>query len=165
MVYSTGKGVHGFTLDPGIGEFILSHENIKMPDPPAYYSVNHSYFSRWSTGVQEYVRWLQGRNHSEITLSERYIGSLVGDFHRNLQRGGVFIYPAETLKPQGKMRLLYEAAPLAFLAEQADGYASDGRKPILDIKPETLHQRVPLFIGNRSLVEMAETLIHEHDPE
>ena len=114
MVYSTGKGVHGFTLDPAIGEFLLSHENLKIPEPPRYYSVNHSYFGRWSKGVQEYVRWLQGRNHSEIVLSERYIGSLVGDFHRNLQRGGVFMYPAEVRKPAGKMRLLYEACPTCF---------------------------------------------------
>jgi fructose-1,6-bisphosphatase I len=163
LVYSTGKGVHGFTLDPEIGEFLLSHENIKIPEPPMYYSGNHSYFGRWSEGVQEYVRWLQGRNESEVVLTERYIGSLVGDFHRNLQQGGVFIYPAETRKPDGKMRLLYEAAPLAFLAEQAGGYASNGRKPILDIKPTTLHQRVPLFIGNRSLVEMAEHFIETHD--
>jgi fructose-1,6-bisphosphatase I len=127
LVYSTGSGVHGFTLDPEIGEFLLSHENMKMPEPPGYYSVNHSYFGRWSTGVQKYVRWLQGRNDSEIVLSERYIGSLVADFHRNLMKGGVFLYPAETRKPQGKLRLLYEAAPLAFLAEQAGGYASNGR--------------------------------------
>jgi fructose-1,6-bisphosphatase I len=163
MVYSTGKGVHGFTLDPEIGEFLLSHENIKIPEPPSFYSVNHSYFGRWSNGVQEYVRWLQGRNHSDIILSERYIGSLVGDFHRNLQRGGVFIYPAEARKPEGKMRLLYEAAPLAFLAEQAGGYASNGRRAILDIKPAALHERVPLFIGNRSLVEMAEQYIQKYD--
>jgi fructose-1,6-bisphosphatase I len=164
LVYSTGNGVHGFTLDPEIGEFLLSHENMMMPDPASYYSVNHSYFGRWSTGVQEYVRWLQGRNKSDVVLSERYIGSLVADFHRNLQKGGVFLYPAETRKPSGKLRLLYEAAPLAFLAEQAGGYASNGRMPILDIQPESLHQRVPLFIGNRSLVEMAETLIAQHDP-
>jgi fructose-1,6-bisphosphatase I len=164
MVYSTGNGVHGFTLDPEIGEFLLSHENMMMPNPPGYYSVNHSYFGRWSTGVQEYIRWLQGRNKSEIVLSERYIGSLVADFHRNLQKGGVFLYPAETRKPNGKLRLLYEAAPLAFLAEQAGGYASNGRMPILDIEPTSLHQRVPLFIGNRPLVEMAEELIAQHDP-
>jgi fructose-1,6-bisphosphatase I len=164
LVYSTGNGVHGFTLDPEIGEFLLSHENMTMREPPGYYSVNHSYFGRWSTGVQEYVRWLQGRNKSEIVLSERYIGSLVADFHRNLQKGGVFLYPAETRKPNGKLRLLYEAAPLAFLAEQAGGYASNGRMPILDIEPTSLHQRVPLFIGNRPLVEMAEELIAQHDP-
>jgi fructose-1,6-bisphosphatase I len=164
LVYSTGSGVHGFTLDPEIGEFLLSHPDMMMPEPPGYYSVNHSYFGRWSTGVQEYVRWLQGRNDSEIVLSERYIGSLVADFHRNLMMGGVFLYPAEARKPQGKLRLLYEAAPLAFLAEQAGGYASNGRQSILDVEPLTLHQRTPLFIGNRSLVEMAELSIKENDP-
>lgn len=165
MVYSTGLGVHGFTLDPDLGEFLLSHPNIRLPEPPAYYSVNHSYFGRWSPGVQQYVRWLQGRDGSsgEHALSERYIGSLVADFHRNLLRGGVFAYPAETNKPNGKIRLLYEAAPLAFLIEQAGGYASDGRQSILDIEPTDLHQRVPFFIGNRSLVEQAETFIGEED--
>jgi fructose-1,6-bisphosphatase I len=167
MVYSTGIGVHGFTLDPELGEFLLSHPNIRVPEPPAYYSVNHSYYSRWSEGIQEYVRWLQGRPDPEgergPVLSERYIGSLVADFHRNLLRGGVFAYPAETEKPQGKIRLLYEAAPLAFLIEQAGGYASDGSQRILDIEPHDLHQRVPLFIGNRSLVEQAETFINHFD--
>jgi fructose-1,6-bisphosphatase I len=117
--------------------------------------------------VQEYVRWLQGRAGSDgedsPVLSERYIGSLVADFHRNLLRGGVFAYPAESEKPTGKIRLLYEAAPLAFLMEQAGGYASDGRRRILDIEPEDLHQRVPLFIGNRYLVEVAESFISRHD--
>jgi fructose-1,6-bisphosphatase I len=168
MVYSTGMGVHGFTLDPELGEFLLSHPNIRVPETPAYYSVNHAYFGRWSVGVQEYVRWLQGRGEADgdsgPALSERYIGSLVADFHRNLLRGGVFAYPAETTKPQGKIRLLYEAAPLAFLIEQAGGYASDGRQRILDIEPDDLHQRVPVFIGNRPLVEQAELLIAEHDP-
>jgi fructose-1,6-bisphosphatase I len=165
MIYSTGMGVHGFTLDPELGEFLLSHPDIRLPEPPAYYSVNHSYFGRWSYGVQEYVRWLQGRADGADgpALSERYIGSLVADFHRNLLKGGVFAYPAETNQPEGKIRLLYEAAPLAFLAEQAGGYASDGRGRLLDIEPTGLHQRVPLFIGNRSLVEKAEELIATHD--
>jgi len=170
MVYSTGRGVHGFTLDPELGEFLLSHVNIMMPNPPTYFSANHSYFRRWSPGVQKYVSWLQGREGDdapvgERALSERYIGSLVGDFHRNLLKGGVFLYPGELKRPQGKMRLLYEAAPLAYLAEQAGGYASNGRKAILDIVPADLHQRTPLFIGNRSLVEKAEFFINQYDPE
>lgn len=162
LVYSTGQGVHGFTLDPEIGEFLLSHENIQLPEPPGYYSVNHAYYTRWTPGVQKFVRWLQGVETTParpFELSERYIGSLVADFHRNLLGGGVFAYPAERRKPQGKIRLLYEAAPLAFLAEQAGGYGSDGYSSILDIVPTALHQRVPLYIGNRNLVEQLEAFI------
>jgi fructose-1,6-bisphosphatase I len=156
LVYSTGAGVHGFTLDPQLGEFLLSHKGIMLPSQPKYYSVNHGYQSKWSTSIQEYVRWLQGRDGSTVGLSERYIGSLVADFHRNLLDGGVFFYPAQKHKPAGKLRLLYEAAPLAFLIEQAGGYASDGDQAILDISPTSLHQRVPLFIGDRKLVEQVE---------
>ncbi len=159
LVYSTGQGVHGFTLNPELGEFLLSHENIRLPDPPAYFSLNSSYFHKWSPGVQRYLRWLQGEEGDPPNLSARYIGSLVADFHRNLLRGGVYCYPGEINRPSGKMRLLYEAAPLAFLIEQAGGYASDGRQPILDIMPEDIHQRTPLFIGNRALVEKAEQYI------
>jgi fructose-1,6-bisphosphatase I len=163
MVYSTGQGVHGFTLDPDVGEFLLSHQDMTLPDPPAYYSVNHAYYARWSPEIQNFVRWLQHQDGSSDgpTLSSRYIGSLVADFHRNLLRGGIFFYPAEDGKPDGKIRLLYEAGPLAFLVEQAGGYASDGTRPILDIKPESLHQRVPLFIGNRSLVKRAEAFLRQ----
>ena len=162
LVYSTGAGVHGFTLDPELGEFLLTNEQLRVPEPPQYYSVNHAYFGRWSPGMQQYVRWLGGRDGEDVpALSHRYIGSLVADFHRNLLRGGVFVYPAETNKPHGKLRVLYEAAPLAFLIEQAGGYASDGRRPILDIVPESLHQRTPLIIGNRSLVEKAEQFLAE----
>ena len=163
MVYTTGKGVHGFTLDPDIGEFLLSHEDMRLPTP-TYYSVNHAYFSRWSSGIQRYARWLQGREPGGPQLSERYIGSLVADFHRNLLRGGVFMYPAETDKPNGKIRLLYEAAPLAFLAEQAGGMASDGHQPIMDIVPTELHQRTAFYIGNRDLVMQAERFIAEEQP-
>lgn len=157
MVYSVGQGVHGFTLNPELGEFLLSHPNMRLPDPPQYYSVNDAYFQRWSAGVQQYLRWLQGQYDEEVpNLSSRYIGSLVADFHRNLLSGGVFCYPAESERPDGKLRLLYEAAPLAFLIEEAGGYASNGRMPILEIVPKEIHQRVPLFIGNRQLVEKAE---------
>ncbi len=160
LVYTTGAGVHGFTLDPELGEFLLTNDNMRVPEPPRYYSVNHSYFGRWSPGVQQYVRWLGGRDGNDAPLmSQRYIGSLVADFHRNLLRGGVFVYPAETNKPQGKLRLLYEAAPLAFLIEEAGGYASDGYRSIRDIEPLDLHQRVPVFIGNRQLVEKAEEFL------
>lgn len=158
LVYSTGQGVHGFTLDPRVGEFLLSHPNIQIPAKAKYYSVNQGYQPRWTPGIKRYTAWLQGENGAGPGLSLRYIGSLVSDFHRNLLAGGVFYYPAEMKegKAQGKLRLLYEAAPLAFLAEQAGGYASDGHRPILDIQPASLHQRVPLFIGNRTLVEQAE---------
>ncbi len=164
LVYSTGDGVHGFTLNPELGEFLLSHENMRLPEPPSYYSINHAYFENWSTGVKNYMRWLQGRGeNSAPKMSSRYIGSLVADFHRNLLRGGIFCYPAETNKPKGKIRLLYEAGPLAYLIEQAGGYASDGHQSILDIEPEELHQRTPFFIGNRSLVYQAERFIKEYD--
>lgn len=160
LVYSTGQGVHGFTLDPEIGEFLLSHENMTPPEPPSYLSVNMAYQERWSPGVQQYMRWLQGQEDDTApALSLRYIGSLVADFHRNLLRGGVFCYPAERFKPHGKIRLLYEAAPLAFLMEQAGGHASNGYGPILDIQPTTLHQRTAFYVGNRSLVEKVETYL------
>lgn len=164
LVYTTGAGVHGFTLDPELGEFLLSNKRMMLPEPPEYYSVNHSYYQRWSPAVQKYVRWLGNREGDDApSLSERYIGSLVADFHRNLLRGGVFAYPADSQKPEGKLRLLYEAAPLAFLVEQAGGYASDGKQPILDIQPQSLHQRVPLFVGNRSLVEKVEAFMREEE--
>jgi fructose-1,6-bisphosphatase I len=163
LVYSTGDGVHGFTLNPEYGEFLLSHPNLVLPDPPAYYSVNASYYNRWSPGVQRFVDWLQGIGETPPTLSARYIGSLVADFHRNLLRGGIFCYPAESMRDEGKLRLLYEAAPLAFLIEQANGYASNGRQSILELVPEQLHQRTALFIGNRWLVERLEEFIRQED--
>lgn len=166
LVYTTGSGVHGFTLDPSIGEFLISHQNIRIPDARTYYSVNHGYDKYWSEGVRRYTRQLQGLEGDRKPLSLRYIGSLVGDFHRTLLSGGVFYYPADhkdPSKPHGKLRLTYEAAPLAFIMEQAGGYASNGYQNILDIQPETLHQRTPLFIGNRGLVEQAEECIRIYD--
>ncbi len=157
MVYTTGNGVHGFTLDPSIGEFLLSHPNIRIPDPPArYYSVNEAYASRWAPGVRGFVDHLRAGSGTGGGYSSRYIGSLVADFHRTLLRGGVFLYPADEQSPSGKLRLLYEASPLAFIAEQAGGRASDGTRDILDIEPESLHQRIPLFIGSAELVTLAE---------
>jgi fructose-1,6-bisphosphatase I len=167
LVYTTGSGVHGFTLDPGVGEFLRSDPNIRIPDKPEYYSVNHGYENYWSEGVKRYTRYLQGMEEQDFKgLSSRYVGTLVADFHRNLLAGGVFYYPADSRdpsKPHGKLRLLYEAAPLAFIAEQAGGYASDGHRRIMDIQPESLHQRTPLFIGNRTLVEKAEEYIRRYD--
>lgn len=158
LVYSTGNGVHGFTLNPELGEFLLSHEMMRFPEPPTYYSINHAYYNRWAPSTQKFVRWLQGDEGSNAPkMSSRYIGSLVADFHRNLLRGGIFCYPGEIDKPNGKIRLLYEAGPLAYLAEQAGGYASTGTGPILDVQPQELHDRTPFFIGNRSLVMRAES--------
>jgi fructose-1,6-bisphosphatase I len=163
MVYSTGQGVHGFTLDPSVGEFLLSHENIRIPLKPQYYSVNQGNEKYWTAGVRAYVKWLQGMyGAGHEPLGHRYIGSM----DRNLLRGGVFIYPGDLRKPNepfGKMRLMFEAQALAFIANQAGGYASDGIGSILDIQPAALHQRVPLFIGNRDLVENAENFIRQHD--
>ena len=166
LVYTTGRGVHGFTLDPSVGEFLLSHPNIRIPEKPKYYSVNQGYERKWSEGVQRYTKHLQGLDGEGKGLPARYVGSLVADFHRNLLAGGVYYYPGEVVeggKPSGKLRLLYEAIPLAFIAEQAGGYASDGTQNILDVQPQHLHQRVPLFIGNRDLVKKAEAFIQKYD--
>jgi fructose-1,6-bisphosphatase I len=166
LIYSSGQGVHGFTLDPAVGEFLLSHPNINIPEKPAYFSVNLGYKVYWSEGIKHYTDYLQGLDGQMKALSLRYVGSLVADFHRNLLAGGVFYYPADfkdPKTPRGKLRLTYEAAPLAFLVEQAGGYASDGQRNILDIQPEYLHQRTPLFIGNRDLVIKAEEFIRQYD--
>ncbi|MDZ4764152.1 MAG: class 1 fructose-bisphosphatase [Chloroflexota bacterium] len=170
MVYSTGQGVHGFTLDPTLGEFLLSHEDIRIPATPHYYSANLGNARHWTPGVRRYADWLcaVGDETNEQPLSLRYIGSMVADFHRNLLHGGVFFYPGDLQtpdKPYGKLRLLFEAQAMAFLAEQAGGYGSDGVGNILDIQPTTLHQRVPLFVGDRALVERAEGFIQRHDSE
>jgi fructose-1,6-bisphosphatase I len=165
LIYSTGKGVHGFTLDPSVGEFLLSHPHITIPDTTSYFSANLGYRKYWSPGVKRFTDYLQGLEGQGKPLPLRYVGSLVADFHRNLLSGGIFFYPADTQdpkKPQGKLRLAYEAAPLAFLAHQAGGYASDGRQNILDIIPASLHQRTPLFIGSRSMVQKAEEYIQNY---
>ena len=160
LVYTTGQGVHGFTLDPTIGEFLLSHERIITPRVGQYYSVNESNFGRWDKAMQTAVRGLKGDlSDGRKPKNSRYIGSLVADFHRNLVNGGVFLYPADTRSPEGKLRLLYEASPMAFIAEQAEGSATDGVNRILDIVPERLHQRTPLVIGSREDVGfVADTL-------
>jgi len=150
MVYTTGQGAHGFTLDPTIGEFLLSHPRIVTPRVGKYYSVNESNFSRWDKAMQVAVRGLKGEVPDLMKpKNSRYIGSLVADFHRNLIAGGIFLYPADSTNPRGKLRLLYEASPMAFIAEQAEGSATDGTNRILDIMPTALHQRTPLVIGSR----------------
>lgn len=160
LIYTTGQGVHGFTLDPTIGEFLLCHPRIITPRVGKYYSINESNFGRWDKAVQQAVRGFHGDRPLEIAgKNSRYIGSLVADFHRNLIAGGVFMYPTDTKNPRGKLRLLYEAAPMAFIAEQAEGSATDGINRILDIEPTALHQRTPLVIGSREDVGyVADTL-------
>jgi fructose-1,6-bisphosphatase I len=160
LVYTTGDGVHGFTLEPSIGEFLLSHPQIRTPDVGKYYSVNESYWDRWSDPVHHVVAAFKS---GPTAKNARYIGSLVADFHRNLIAGGVFLYPGDSKSPRGKLRLLYEAAPLAFVAEQAGGSASDGRCPILDLEPTELHQRTPLVIGSREDVAFVERTLRETD--
>jgi len=166
FVYSTGNGVHGFTLDPGVGEFLLSHPNIRIPKKPIFYSVNQGYERYWSSGVRQFTDYVQGKTGAfDGGLSMRYVGSLVADFHRNLLAGGLFYYPADSKDPDkrhGKLRLLYECAPLALIAEKAGGAASDGQQRILDMEPQELHQRTPIFIGNRELVKKAEWYIERY---
>jgi fructose-1,6-bisphosphatase I len=166
LVYTAGNGVHGFTLEPSLGEFLLSHPAICMPALPRYSSANVSYERLWSPGAQRFHRYLQGMESEKpvVGLSARYVGSLVADFHRNLLNGGIFYYPssyANPVNPRAKLRLLYEAAPLGYIAHHAGGYASDGTRSILDIVPTELHQRTALFIGDRGLVQKAEGYIHD----
>jgi fructose-1,6-bisphosphatase I len=166
LVYTAGHGVNGFTLDFNIGEFLLSHPNIRLPERPKYYSVNQGYEKYWTEGIKRYTRWLQGEEGAPRSLSLRYIGSMVADVHRTLLGGGVFFYPADTRdpkKPEGKLRLLYEANPMAYVIEQAGGYASTGKGPLRDVVPKGLHQRTALFLGNRDLVEKAEEYIARYD--
>lgn len=164
LVYSTGEGVHGFTLDPSVGEFFLSHENIRTPEKSKYYSVNEGNCNYWTPEMRDYISFLKEIDEdSGRPYSSRYIGSLVADFHRNLITGGIFIYPCDCKTPdktKGKLRLLYEASPLAYLVEQAGGRAitDDGRR-ILDIQPTELHERISLIIGSKKEVDMAEKLL------
>lgn len=157
FVYTTGHGVHGFTLDPSVGEFLLSHENIRIPEKCGTYSANEGNSSTWTEGTRQFVDHVKAPGDGPLTgMKSRYIGSLVADFHRNLMKGGIFLYPADAASGKGKLRLLYEAAPLAFVAKNAGGYASTGHEAILDMQPDDLHQRVPLIIGNTDAVEMYE---------
>jgi len=163
MVYTTGNGVHGFTLYPSVGEFLLSHENIRIPERGRIYSVNEGNYNHWDEKTRAVVDYFKTKDKStERPYTSRYVGSLVADFHRNLLKGGIFMYPADLKdpkKPSGKLRLMVEANPLAMVVEQAGGYASDGSGPILAIQPEALHQRVPLYIGSKEDVKMAESML------
>jgi len=165
LVYTTGQGVHGFTFEPSVGEFLLSHPNIRTPDRGHIYSVNEGNYARWSDGVKRYVDWLKMDDGATgRPYSARYVGSLVADFHRNLLYGGIFLYPGDSKNPRGKLRVLYEAAPLAMIAEQAGGAASDGAKRILDLEPTSLHERTPLFLGSAADVRECEAFVQERDP-
>jgi len=159
LVYTTGQGVHGFTLDPSIGEFLLSHPNIRIPHTPRYLSVNDSYEQHWDDHVRALMRRYRGLDGEHKALNVRYVGSLVADFHRNLLGGGVFCYPSNARSPRGKLRLLYECNPLAFVAEQAGGAATDGTTRIMDVTPNELHQRSPLYMGSKAEVELASEML------
>lgn len=162
LVYTTGNGVNGFTYDPSLGLFILSHPDLKTSTEGKYYSINEGQYVTFPQGVKRFIKYCQETDEaSKRPYSSRYIGSLVSDFHRNLLKGGIYIYPTSTVYPKGKLRLLYECNPIAFLAEQAGGQATDGINPILDIKPTELHQRVPFFVGSSSMVEQAGKFMRE----
>ena len=158
LVYTTGHGVYGFTLDPGIGAYVLSHPNIKMPSLGAIYSVNEAYADSFPPYCRRFLHWLKSGEDNR-TYSSRYIGSLVADFHRTMLKGGIFMYPPTAQYPEGKLRLMYEANPIAFLAEQAGGRATNGFERILDITPTALHQRTPLFVGSVQEMERLHQMI------
>ncbi len=162
MVYTTGRGVNGFTLDTSIGEFCLSHPKIQTPENGKIYSLNEGNYVHFPDGVKKYIKYCQEKDiATKRPYSSRYIGSLVADFHRNLLKGGIFIYPETAKSPTGKLRLLYECNPIAFIAERAGGKASNGFQRILDIKPTELHQRVPFYTGSKEMVEKAEEFLRE----
>lgn len=166
LVYTTGKGVNGFTLDPSIGEFCLSHPNMKVPADGKIYSINEGNYVHFPEGVKKYLKYAQVEDDTTgRPYTSRYIGSMVGDIHRNLIKGGIYMYPTTSSSPNGKLRLLYECNPMAFIIEQAGGKASDGFNRILDIQPTALHQRVSIFIGSEKMVDMAEKLMEEYSPE
>ncbi len=167
LVYTTGRGVNGFTLDPSIGEFCLSHPNIETPQNGTIYSINEGNYIKFPLGVKKYIKYCQENDKpTKRPFTSRYIGSLVADFHRNLLKGGIYIYPETASNPKGKLRLLYECNPMAYIVEQAGGMATDGKgNRILDLKPTDLHQRVPFFVGSRKMVEMAEDFMAKNKEE
>jgi len=166
FVYTAGNGVHGFTLDPAFGEFVLSHKNITTPKKSKMYSINEGNYLYWHLGLKKYIKYLQDEDKkTERPYTSRYIGSMVADIHRNMLYGGIFMYPADSRNPNGKLRLMYECNPMAFIVEQAGGSASDGKRRILDIQPETLHQRIPIFIGSQDDVKMVEHFIAQEEVE
>jgi fructose-1,6-bisphosphatase I len=164
FVYSSGNGVHGFTLDPEVGEYVLSHPNMRFPDQCKCFSANETNYNKWDEPTRKYADYIRFNDDDERynQVSSRYIGSMVADFHRNLLYGGVFLYPADVKNPNGKLRLLYECSPMAWLAEQAGGAATTGTQNILDIEPTELHQRTPIVVGNKQEVELYEKFVRDH---
>jgi len=166
LVYTTGKGVNGFTLDPSIGEFCLSHPDMSMPKDGYIYSLNEGNYVHFPQGVKKYLKYCQEEeSETNRPYSSRYIGSMVADLHRNLLKGGIFIYPSTASAPKGKLRLVYECNPMAFIIEQAGGRATNGFKRILDTEVESLHQRSPIFLGSENMVLKAEEFMREYCPE
>lgn len=162
LVYTTGRGVNGFTFDPGVGSFFLSHPDIKFPESGRIYSVNEGNYEHFPKGVKSFIKWMQEINEKEgRPFTSRYTGSLVADFHRNMLLGGIYLYPKGTTSPKGKLRLLYEGNPMAFLTEQAGGKCTDGFNRILELQPQELHERVPIFCGNKDLIEKAEEFLKD----
>ena len=162
LVYTAGSGVHGFTLDPAFGEFLLSHSNIQTPKKSKIYSINEGNYLYWHPGLKKYIKYLQEEDiATSRPYSSRYIGSMVADIHRNLLYGGIFMYPADSRNPNGKLRLQYECNPMAFIVEQAGGRATNGKQRILEIQPEKLHQRMPIFIGSEEDVKVVEKFMAE----
>ncbi len=164
FVYTTGQGVHGFTLDPSVGEFLLSNENIKIPQRGKFYSVNEGNYNLWDPKFQKYINYLKEIDKSSgRPYSLRYIGTMVGDIHRTLLYGGIFIYPADKKNPNGKLRLMYECNPMSYIVEQAGGRAINGEKRILEIQPDSLHQKTPIFIGSSEEVTLCEKFLTEEN--
>lgn len=162
LVYTTGDGVNGFTLNPALGTFYLSHPNMSFPETGKIYSVNEGNYVHFPQGVKDYIKYCQ-KEEEDRPYTSRYIGSLVSDFHRNMIKGGIYMYPKSSVASEGKLRLLYECNPMAFIAEQANGLASDGKGRIMEINPTELHQRVPFFCGSRKMVEKAEEFIQKYN--
>lgn len=165
LVYTTGKGVNGFTLDPSLGEFCLSHPKMQIPDDGVIYSINEGYYSHFPDGVKKYIKYCQVEDvTTNRPFKARYIGSMVADLHRNMIKGGIFIYPANASDPKGKLRLIYECNPMAFIIEQAGGKASNGYQRILDLDVTELHQRTGIFIGSKNMVTKAEEMMRRFSP-
>lgn len=164
LVYSTGHGVHGFTLDPSFGEFILSHEDIKIPEKGKIYSINEGNYLYWHPGLKKYIKYLQREDkETNRPYSGRYIGSMVADIHRTLLYGGIFMYPSDSRSPNGKLRLMYECNPMAYLVEAAGGRAINGKQRILEVQPSSLHQRVPIYIGSPYDVTVVEDFLKKEE--
>jgi len=166
LVYTTGKGVNGFTLDPSIGEFCLSHPDMKIPKDGTIYSINEGYYTHFPDGVKKYIKYCQVEDDATSRpYTSRYTGSMVADLHRNMIKGGIFIYPCTAQARKGKLRLVYECNPMAFIIEQAGGFASDGYRRILDLDVKELHQRTPIFVGSENMVRKAEEFMSSFSPQ